>query len=568
MNGIERPEERGKEIRRFALWTVLAVSVCVCIEFSGAHVGALFDRAGMKNAGDMLGGLLHPNVSAEFLQRIAWLSAESLLIGILGTFFAVFIGVALASVAMRVPDLPDPPVRQRLLYRILGNGARWFARFILGIFRAVPEIVWAYFFVRLLGLGPGAAVMAIALTVGGSIGKLYAELGESVDQKTIHALRATGAGRWSIYIHGMLPQVQRQWIAYALFRLECNIRSGTILGVVGAGGLGSEIALSIRYFEFDKLATALLAIVALVVALEAVGAWLRKKPWTWTFTGAAVGGGMALWLLDIPWRDLLRGNMHMMGDLASVHWDGEAISGIFKTAFPLVTQTIAMAWVATLSSAVIAFWLAPLATSTLITGSYLTNSYARRGGGFFAAHALLHTTKAILQVTRAIPEIMLALLFVMWVGPGPLAGILAIAVHNIGVMGRLYTDVYEEIETGPPRALQSAGTSSLGVWLFCVLPQAYPRMAAFTLYRFEVNVRTTVMVGFVGAGGIGDALNTAISLFHMTDLLVLLLIMIAMVTVIDVFGDHVRKRILSGSPTSRRWTAVFKRFRRSTTAPN
>jgi phosphonate transport system permease protein len=260
--------------------------------------------------------------------------------------------------------------------------------------------------------------------------------------------------------------------------------------------------------------------------------------------------------------------MHMMGDLASVHWDGEAISGIFKTAFPLVTQTIAMAWAATLSSAVIAFWLAPLATSTLITGSYLTNSYARRGGGFVAAHALLHTTRAILQVTRAIPEIMLALLFVMWVGPGPLAGILAIAVHNIGVMGRLYTDVYEEIETGPPRALQSAGTSSLGVWLFGVLPQAYPRMAAFTLYRFEVNVRTTVMVGFVGAGGIGDALNTAISLFHMTDLLVLLLIMIAMVTVIDAFGDHVRKHILGGSPTSRRWTAVFKRFRRSTTAPN
>lgn len=560
MNGIERK----REIRRFALWTLLAVSLGVCMEFSGADIGALFDRAGMKNAGDMLSGLLHPNVSAEFLRRIAWLSAESLLIGILGTFFAVFIGVALASVAMRVPDLPDPPVRQRLIYRFTGNSARWFVRFILGFFRAVPEIVWAYFFVRLLGLGPGAAVMAIALTVGGSVGKLYAELGESVDQSAIHALRATGAGRWSIYIHGILPQVQRQWIAYALFRLECNIRSGTILGVVGAGGLGSEIALSIRYFEFDKLATALLAILALVVALEAVGAWLRKKPLPWTLTGAAIGGGLALWLLDIPWRELFHGNRQMMGDLASAHWDNEAILGIFKTAFPLAAQTIAMAWVATLSSALIAFWLAPLATSTLTTGSYLTNSYARRGCGFLAAHALLHTTRAILQVTRAMPEIMLALLFVMWVGPGSLAGILAIAVHNIGVMGRLYTDVYEEIETGPPRALQSAGASSLGVWLFSVLPQARPRMAAFTLYRFEVNVRATAMVGFVGAGGIGDSLNTAISLFHLTDLLVLLLIMIVMVTVIDAFGDWVRKRILGKSPSSPKWTAVFRRSRRST----
>ncbi len=563
MNGIER---KG-EIRRFTLWTMLAVSVCVCMEFSGADAGALFDRAGMKNAGDMLSGLLRPNVSAEFLQRIAWLSGESLLIGILGTCFAVFIGVVLASIAMRVPDFPDPPVRQKLIYRITGNSARWLARFILGVFRAVPEIVWAYFFVRLLGLGPGAAVMAIGLTVGGSIGKMYAELGESVDQRSIHALRATGAGRWSIYFHGILPQVQRQWIAYALFRLECNIRSGTILGVVGAGGLGSEIALSIRYFEFDKLATALLAILALVVALEAVSAWLRKKPLSWAVAAAVGGGGMALWLLDIPWSDLARGNTQMMGDLASVHWDGEAIFGIFKTAFPLVAQTIAMAWAATLSSALIAFWLAPLATSTLTTGSYLTNSYARRGCGFLAAHALLHTTRTIFQVTRAMPEIMLALLFVLWVGPGPLAGILAIAVHNIGVMGRLYTDVYEEIEAGPPRALQSAGASSLGAWLFGVLPQAYPRMAAFTLYRFEVNVRATAMVGFVGAGGIGDSLNTAISLFHITDLLVLLLIMIAMVTVIDAFGDWVRKRILGGSPSGPKWTAVFRRFRRSTTTP-
>jgi len=151
----------------------------------------------------------------------------------------------------------------------------------------------------------------------------------------------------------------------------------------------------------------------------------------------------------------------------------------------------------------------------------------------------------VLQVTRVIPELTLALVFVVWVGGGPLAGIMAIAMHNIGVMGRLFADVFEEVEPGPPAVLQAQGAGTLATFLFGVLPQVKARLAAFTLYRFEVNVRATAMVGFVGAGGIGDALNTAISLFHMRDLTLLLLTMLALVAIVDAVGDKVRARILS-----------------------
>jgi hypothetical protein len=144
----------------------------------------------------------------------------------------------------------------------------------------------------------------------------------------------------------------------------------------------------------------------------------------------------------------------------------------------------------------------------------------------------------------------LALVFVVWVGAGPLAGILAIAVHNIGVMGRLYSDVLEEVEPGPAAALQTQGASSFATFLFGVLPQIRPRLAAFTLYRFEVNVRATVMVGFVGAGGFGDALFTAISLFQMKDLTLLLLTMLIVVSVVDMAGDYLRTRILKGQHSS------------------
>jgi len=527
------------------------------MEGTRINPGALFDSDGIHNAGELLSGLLHPNLSTDFLQRILLLSFESLFVGILGTVFAVVIGISLAMFAIRIPELPDPPGRQGKRQSVVVATARSLSRFTLGFFRSIPEIVWAYLFVQILGLGPGAAVLAIGLTVGGSIGKLYAELAEAVDSRIVGGLRAAGVGRWGILMHGILPQVKRQWVAYALFRMECNIRTGTILGVVGAGGLGSEIALSIRYLEFDKLATTLIAVLVFVIALEWVSAFLRRHPVKWAMLFAVAGAIASVAYLDIPWADLLSGSWNNLPRANAFDLSDEFLE---KTA-SLVWQTLLMAWIATLLAAVFAFFLAPLSTKSLITKSYLENTYGKRGVSLWMSRALQGSSQFFLQVTRAMPELTLALVFVVWVGPGALAGILAIAVHNIGVLGRLYTDVYEEVEPGPAKAMQASGASGLSTWLYAVLPQVNPRVVAFTLYRFEVNVRATATVGFVGAGGIGDALYTSISLFHISDLIVLLVVMVAVVTGVDYVGDRLRKRILNGPscepPLLQRFSRLF-----------
>ena len=156
--------------------------------------------------------------------------------------------------------------------------------------------------------------------------------------------------------------------------------------------------------------------------------------------------------------------------------------------------------------------------------------------------------RVALQITRALPELIWALLFIVWLGPGVTAGVLALALHTLGVLGRLYGDAYEEAEPGPPRALEASGAGPLARYLYGVLPQTLPRMLAFTLFRFEVNVRAAAMVGFVGAGGLGDALHTAISLFQMRDLASLVLVTIAVVVVVDTLGDRVRARLLADAP--------------------
>lgn len=546
MQAAASASERSRRLRQYGLWLAIALSVVVCLELTHAQPGKLLDRDGLSNAGEILKGFLHPDLSGDFLTRVWELSVESLLIGILGTVLAVLLGGALAFFAISVPDLPKPPRRQPAAIRVGLSVARTLSRLLLGFFRSVPEIVWAYIFVRILGLGPGAAVLAIALTVGGSIGKLYSELAEAVDPRAIHALRATGASRWAILLFAVLPQVSRQWIGYALFRLECNIRSGTILGVVGAGGLGSEIALSIRYFQYDKLATTLLAVLAFVIALEVVSAALRKRSFRWSLAFAGVGGALAFYKLDIPWADLFTSASPSMFSYDNLSYEPHFIS----TVFGQIGETLMMAWVATVASGVLAFLLAPMAAPHLMTGSYLPDPPRPAGMGKALRYALKWFSRSILQITRAMPELTLALVFVVWVGGGPLAGMLAIAFHNIGVLGRLYSDVLEEVEPGPAAALQAQGASGMGTFLYGVLPQVKARLAAFTLYRFEVNVRATAMVGFVGAGGIGDALNTAISLFHMQDLTLLLLTMVLVVSVVDALGDRIRTSILKVKTTA------------------
>jgi phosphonate transport system permease protein len=534
MNGIDRSAER----KRFAIWSAIAVSAVVAAEFVGADPSKLVDRDGLSNAASLLSGFANPDFSKEFLQRIGALSVESLMIGVLGTVFAVILGATIALFTVRVPDLPHPPRTLPLAQRFGFEGIRLFGRWLLGILRSIPEIVWAYLFVRIFGLGAIPAILAIGLAVGGSIGKLYSELAESVDPRAVLALRAMGARRFPILIFSVIPQVSRQWIAYALFRLECNIRSGTILGVVGAGGLGSEIALAIRYFQYEKLATALMAVLAFVIALEFVSAWLRRSPHHYAVIAAAASTVVALFWLDLPFVDLLNPATTMVVAHFSFDW------GFLVTASRQVVDTLAMAWVATIVSAVFAFLLAPLAATQLTTRSYLPDPIRMRGVGLAMRIAAKWFSRAVLQSTRAMPELTLALVFVVWVGAGPLAGILAIAVHNAGVLGRLYSDVLEEVEPGPPAALQAMGAGSIGTFLFGVLPQVRARLAAFTLYRFEVNVRATAMVGFVGAGGIGDSLHTAISLFHLQDLALLLITMVVLVTVVDAIGDRIRSRIL------------------------
>jgi phosphonate transport system permease protein len=507
----------------------------------GLTPSSLFSSDGLRSAGSLAGGLLHPDLSPSFLRRIGSLALESLLIGVAGTGLALAIGIALAIAAARSPSLLNAPTGS-VVATVPVVALRYIARGLLAFFRSIPEIVWAFLFVRILGLGAGPAVAAIGITFGGIIGKLYAELLEAVDPEPARRLRAQGCGKVAVFLYGVLPLVRRQWIGYGLFRLECAIRSASILGVVGAGGLGSEIDLSIRYFQYGKLATALLAVIAYVIALEVASAKLRRSRFRWTGTLFVALGALSIAWLDIPWREVFSGETSRQTAIFVASMSNPtADSGFLMSAFGLAAETLAMAWCATAVAAVVAFALAPAAALPLTIGSYLPNSPHPRSwlftGPFVAA-------RACFALTRSVPALVWALIFVVWVGPGVTAGVLAISVHTVGILGRLFGEVLEEADPAPVRYIEGSGAGRVGRFLYGVLPQSAPRMLAYALFRFEVNIRVAAMVGFVGAGGLGDAIHTAISLFHMSDLAALLLVLLAVVLAVDWLGDRARLQLL------------------------
>ncbi len=151
------------------------------------------------------------------------------------------------------------------------------SRFILNVFRSVPDILWALVFVVALGLGPFPGTLALAVHSAGILGKLYSETLEAVPARPVEALRATGAGTLQSFLFGRLPQAISGFTSLTLYQWECNIRSAAILGFVGAGGIGQQILISMNLFNYPKVATLVGATIIVVLLVDRFSAAVRRR---------------------------------------------------------------------------------------------------------------------------------------------------------------------------------------------------------------------------------------------------------------------------------------------------
>jgi phosphonate transport system permease protein len=217
---------------------------------------------------------------------------------------------------------------------------------------------------------------------------------------------------------------------------------------------------------------------------------------------------------------------HFGADVADWYWN---IAGWLK----LLLDTVLIAYLGTLIGAGGAFAIAFFAAANLAPSRLLRWSIKR-----------------VFEFCRTVPDLVFALMFVSAFGLGPLAGILAIAIHTFGTLGKLFTEAIENIDMKPVEGVRSTGSRFIEMVRFGALPQVMSSFASYTLLRFEINVRSGSVVGMVGAGGIGQDLFVAIRKFYYTDVSAILLMIIVSVAVIDLVTERIRRR-LSGQGSSR-----------------
>ena len=210
---------------------------------------------------------------------------------------------------------------------------------------------------------------------------------------------------------------------------------------------------------------------------------------------------------------------NLPGDVAGWYWN---ILGWLKLLF----DTILIAYAATLAAAVGACILAFTTAANLAPNN-----------------ALRWCIKRLFEFCRTVPDLVFALMFVAAFGLGPLAGVLAICIHSFGALGKLFSEVIENIDLNPVEGVRSSGGGFATVVRYGALPQVLPNLASYALLRFEINVRASSIIGFVGAGGIGQDLFVAIRSFYYTDISAILLLIIITVSLIDLLTERLRRRL-------------------------
>ncbi len=243
---------------------------------SEIDIPLLWSEDGLSGARDFLTGLIPPAHSSEFLSFAIKPTLDTLYIAILGTLIGVFIAFPLSLLAMS-SLIPRGSSGEGTVKRFFRVAPFYVTRGFLNLLRSIPELVWALIFVRAVGLGSLPGVLALGVAYAGVLGKLYSEILDSVDPKPIEALHATGASRLQIVFYGYLPLALPDLISYTLYRWECGIRAAVVLGFVGAGGIGQELELSMRMFDYHEVATLIILLCLLVGMVDIISGWIRRK---------------------------------------------------------------------------------------------------------------------------------------------------------------------------------------------------------------------------------------------------------------------------------------------------
>nr|WP_242022254.1 ABC transporter permease subunit [Trichocoleus sp. FACHB-90] len=602
------------------MWGLLFLASFVwSLHSAGVFEQDLINEGGWNLVWRFLVAAVHPDFSQEFLQLTLDATFKTLAYAVCGTFFSVLIGLVAGILSSEVWW---ESVLKTQKTKLITQSPWLVVRGVLAIPRAIHELIWGLFFVNIFGLDPLVAVLAIAIPFGAITAKVFSEILDETPHQPLMALLNSGVPPLNAFIYSLIPQAFLNLLSYAFYRFECSIRSAAVLGIIGAGGLGYQIFLSLQSLRYEQMWTFLIALILLTGATDFWSAMLRRRLGAPSRLDLNVlnlsGRKKPLYQNDPVVKVSFLGTVvllifsfwYVQADYSKLHSPRtfQLLAGVFQDALPpdfsqlsqlfeLSAKTLAMSILAMAGAGLGGIFLSFLAANNFLlsggvgesrspqpplirgageknllsggvgesrspqpplirgagenlkpslirgAGENLKPPFLRGARGDLRGNVVLFVTRFLLLVARAVPEPIWALIFLFVLFPGILPGAIALSLHNLGILGRLMAEVVENLEQRPITSLKALGATDSQVFLYGILPRTLPRFVAYILYRWEVCIRSTVIVGLVGAGGLGRLLAEQLSSFDYKGLLTTLIVFLVLTFSVDLISASVRRSL-------------------------
>lgn len=410
-------------------------------------------------------------------------------------------------------------------------------RRLLALPRAIHELIWGLLLLQLVGLQPAVAVLAIALPFGALVARVLSDLLDALPTTNLEALRAAGAPAPVALLTALGPALLPGVLSYGGYRLECALRSATLLGVFGLGGLGTDLKLTLQSLEFHELWSGLWLLLAVMLALEGGISLLRRRwlvPGRFVLARRGVGERsreMLLALAALLPLCVLVGRGLGVDPAALLSW--QPLPGLGGGDW---AATAALPWprlvggtlLLTALAASLAVGLAPLLLLLVAPVGW-----ARQG------------LRLLWALGRLWPPPLTALLLLFVLEPGVITAALALGFHNLGVLGRLLLESADAADPAAEEALACGGSGPRLALLYGRFSGLARPYLAYGAYRADVILRESVVVGLVGATGLGSQLLESLSSFAWDQLLALVAVYALLTLVGEDLSDRARHRWLA-----------------------
>jgi len=536
---------------------------------AGLFRGEVINEGGWGQVWSFVRAALHPDLSSDILSLAIPSTLITLAYAVCGTALSVvigFVGGILSSSVWWQMVFPGKEGRgvRRHAYMVPWVSVRG----LLAVPRAIHEVIWGLFFINILGLDPLSAVLAIAIPFGTITAKVYADILDETPRAPLQALYNGGVKPLRAFFYSLLPQAFPDLLSYAFYRLECAIRAAAILGLIGAGGLGFQILLSLQSLKYEQVWTFLYLLVLLNGIIDGWSSILHRRLQVNRHGDYRVGdvasGGrnyssdpfarfslvaiallvpFSFWYVGVDFSKLFAPRAtRLFTGVVNDTFPPNLSSGLLSQLLELSLQTLSMSIIAIAIAGLGGLLLSyPAAANIALPGGIFTD----RGGPVRTAVGvlILLMSRGVLLLSRALSEGIWALLVLFVFFPGILPGAIALGFYNLGVLGRLMAETTENVDARPLRALKSQGATNAQLFLYGVLPQTLPKNLAYILYRWEVCVRATIVVGLVGAGGLGRLLGDQLASFSYRSVLTSLIFYVGLTFLVDMISAAVRRAV-------------------------